>query len=394
MRRGYCDMCLPMIRRSNWLVLLVFVLFIKPAAAAELHQTWSSVRAMGMGGAYTAVVDDGDALFYNPAALSRVSGVEWTIMDPRIGVNGPQALEVAQIASSGSTLADTLTDLYGKAIWVGGGGKTSFVMPNFGFAAFSNGDVGVNLQNPAFPELNLNYIFDYGLAVGGAIDFIPNVWSIGIVAKRMNRTGTNLPLGPSVLASLDLESIKEQLKNRGTGYGLDIGTLLTIPSPIRPTVSLSIRNFGYTAFSFEEGVQAPPRSEPDMTLGGSLTFDTPIFNITTAMDYRFLDRADIQMGKKLHLGLEFDLPLIQLRAGLNQGYYTAGATFDMGVLAFDAATYGVELGEYPGQLEDRRYVVQMTLQIGLDLGLFGGSSSDGSGSGGGGGSRRKLKQRR
>lgn len=362
--------------------------------AAELHQTWSSVRAMGMGGAYTAVVDSGDALFYNPAALSRISGVEWTIMDPRIGVNGPQALEVAAIASSGSTLADTLADLYGKAIWVGGGGKTSFVMPNFGFAAFSNGDVGINLQNPAFPELNLNYVFDYGIALGGAVDFIPNVWSIGLVAKRMNRTGTNLPVGPSVLASLDIDSIKDQLKNRGTGYALDIGTMLTIPSPIQPTVSFSIRNFGYTSFSFEEGVQAPPRSDPDMTLGGSLTFDTPVFNITTAMDYRFLDRADIQMGKKLHLGVEFDLPLIQLRAGLNQGYYTAGATFDIGVIALDAATYGVELGEYPGQLEDRRYVVQMTLQIGLDLGLFGGSSSGGTGSGSSGSSRRKLKQRR
>lgn len=379
----------------NFVLALLFLFTVSSESnAAELHQTWSSVRAMGMGGAYTAVVDDGDALFYNPAALSKVSGVEWTIMDPRIGVNGPQALEVAAIASSGSTLADTLTDLYGKAIWVGGGGKTSFVMPNFGFAAFSNGDVGVNLQNPAFPELNLNYVFDYGIALGGAIDFIPNVWSIGLVAKRLNRTGTNLPVGPSVLASLDIESIKDQLKNRGTGYGLDIGTMLTIPSPIQPTLSFSIRNFGYTSFTFEEGVQAPPRSEPDMTLGGSLTFDTPVFNITTAMDYRFLDRADIQMGKKLHLGVEFDLPLLQLRAGLNQGYYTAGATFDMGVLALDAATYGVELGEYPGQLEDRRYVVQMTLQIGLDLGLFGGSSSGGSGSSGGSANRRKLKQRR
>lgn len=349
---------------------------------------------MGMGGAFTAVVEDGDALFYNPAALSRISGVEWTIVDPRIGVNGPQAMQVAQIASSGSTLADTLSGLYGKAVWVGGGGKTSFVMPNFGFAAFANGDVGINLQNPAFPEMNLNYIFDYGLAMGGAIDFIPKVWSIGVVAKRMNRTGAILPVGPAVLSSLDIDAIKEQLKNRGTGYGLDLGTMLTVPSPLRPAVSFTIRNFGYTAFSFDEGAQAPPRSEPNMTLGGSLTFDTPLFNVTTAMDYQYLDRADIQMGKKLHLGVEFDLPLIQLRAGLNQGYYTAGATFDMGVLSFDAATYGVELGEYPGQLEDRRYVVQMTLQIGLDLGLFSGGSSDGSGSGGGSSGRRKLKQRR
>jgi hypothetical protein len=92
--------------------------------------------------------------------------------------------------------------------------------------------------------------------------------------------------------------------------------MLTIPSPnSADSFFFYSKLWLHVIFTFEEGVQAPPRSEPDMTLGGSLTFDTPVFNITTAMDYRFLDRADIQMGKKLHLGVEFDLPLLQLRGG-------------------------------------------------------------------------------
>lgn len=347
---------------------------------------------MGMGNAYTAVASEGDAIFYNPAQLARVSGFHWTILDPRIGVNGPQALEVAQVAGNGSTLADKLNGLYGKAVWVGGGAKSSFVVPNFGIAAFSNGDVGINLQNPAYPQMNLNYALDYGVALGAAVDFIPSVWSVGFTFRRVNRTGTSLPLGPSVLATLDLDRIKDNLKNRGNGYGLDFGTSVTIPSPIRPTVAFTIRNVGYTEFSHDEGIAAPPRQDPDMTVGASIMIDALLFNITPSIDYRYIDRPDIQTGKKLHLGVEFDLPLISLRAGLNQGYYTAGAGLDFGVLELEAATYGVELGEYPGQLEDRRYMVQMKIQLGLDGDFFDFSKL--SGSAAGSSSRKKLKQRR
>lgn len=386
-------MCMPVIFARRILACvfagLCFFIFVTTTHATELSESWTSARSMGMGNAFTAVATEGDALFYNPAALARVSGFHWTIMDPRLGVNGAEALEVAEIAGNSSSVADKLNDLYGKAVWVGGGGKTSIVFPGIGFAAYTNGDVGINLQNPAYPQMNLNYFFDYGLALGGAFDLVPSIWSVGVTARRVNRTGTNLPLGPSVLATLDLEQIKERLKDRGTGYGLDIGTMLTLPSPIRPTLALTIRNFGTTSFSFEEGTRAPPPSLPDMTFGASITIDTPILTITPAFDYRYMDRGDIQVGKKLHMGIEFELPLLTVRAGLNQGYYTAGAGLDLGVLELEAATYGVELGEYPGQLEDRRYLVQMKIQLGLDGDLFDFSKMSGDS-----GRRKKLKQRR
>lgn len=371
-------------------VISVFLLAPK-SYGIELSDTWGSARAAGMGNAFTAVASEGESLFYNPAALARVSGFHWTILDPRAGVNGPQALEVAAIAGTSGTLADKLDDLYGKSVWVGGGSKTSFVIPNFGVAAFANGNVGLNLQNPAYPQMNLNYIFDYGIAVGGAFDLVPSIWSVGMTFRRVNRTGTNLPLGPSILATLDTEQIQQRLKDRGNGYGLDFGTMLTLPSPIRPTLALTIRDMGYTTFSQDEGLQAPPRSEPNMTLGGSITVDALVVAITPSFDYQYFDRPDIQTGKKLHLGVEFDLPLISLRAGLNQGYYSAGVGLDMGIIAVDAATYGVELGEYPGQLEDRRYVVQLKIQLGLDGDFFSLSKLSGSSASSG---RGKLKQRR
>lgn len=345
---------------------------------------------MGMGNAYSAVATEGDAIFYNPAALARVSGFHWTIMDPRGDVNGAQAMQVAQLAANSGSLANKLNDLYGKNVAVGGGGKSSFVFPYFGIAGYATGDVTVNLQNPAFPQLNLSYLLDYGVAIGAAADLVPSIWSIGFTARRVNRTGTNLPLGSAVLATLDQDAIMARLKDRGTGYALDFGTMFTLPSPVRPTLAFTIHDVGYTTFSHDEGSQAPPRSEPDMALGASLTFDAFLITVTPSIDYRFADRTDIQTGKKLHMGVEVDLPLLSLRAGLNQGYYTAGVGLDLGMIEIDAATYGVELGEYPGQMEDRRYMAQLVIQLGLDGDFFSFSKLSGSEATG----RRRLKQRR
>jgi hypothetical protein len=121
-----------------------------------------------------------------------------------------------------------------------------------------------------------------------------------------------------------------------------------------------------------------------------MELDLPLLTITPSLDYRFADRTDMQIGEKLHLGLELDLPLIDIRAGLHQGYWTAGVGLGFGILSFDLASYGVEMGEYPGQREDRRYVAQMTFEIGFDPGFLGFGNS-GSGQSG---ERRRLKQRR
>jgi hypothetical protein len=288
--------------------------------------------------------------------------------------------------------------LYGKPVWLGLGSKSTLYAPGFAVYGFISGDLGLSLQNPAYPQLYMNYFVDYGVGFGLGFDIIPGVFKAGVSARRVIRAGSNQTIGPGILAELDTGAILEDLKNRGTGYAADVGFLLTLPTPIRPSLSAVLRNAGDTSFTLDEGLRRPPSIEQDLTLGAAVTVNALIAAVRPAIDVRYANRSDIQLGKKLHLGVEVDLPLLDLRAGFHQGYWSAGVGLDIGLMRIDAASYGVELGVFPGQLEDRRYVVQMTSEFGVDLGIFGiGSSSrGGSGADGSSGSteRRRPKARR
>lgn len=362
------------------------------AQAEELSETWFSVRALGMGNAYTAVVDDADSLFYNPAGLAKISGFNWTVFDIHAGFNGPETIaNLGGLTGGDGDLADKLAPLYGKPVWVGGGAKSALSIPGFAMAAFTSTNAGVLLRNPAYPTMNLNYFFDYGFAAGVGFEVVPSILKIGIVGRRVNRTGTTLPVGPAVLATNETSSLEAELRRRGTGYGADLGMTLTLPGPVKPSLSFVWKNAGSMQFKHEEGIGAPPSIEPEMIIGGALEISAPLITITPSFDYKYMDRPTIQSGRKIHLGVEISLPLIDIRAGFHQGYYTAGVGLDFGILRLDAATYGVELGEYPGQEEDRRYVAQLTFELGFDpkkFGIGGGGGKAGSGE------RRRLKQRR
>ena len=154
------------------------------------------------------------------------------------------------------------------------------------------------------------------------------------------------------------------------GYAFDVGANLSFPGALKPTISFSWRDMGNTSFTPDDGKTAPSDVKQEQIIGLGLNFESTLMDIKPAIDYRFLNDSNIQLGKKLNMGVELSMPLIDIRAGLHQGYYTLGTSFDLWMFRVDAATYGVELGEYPGQLEDRRYMVQFAFEFGIDPGSF------------------------
>lgn len=376
---------------------ILLTLWASQAVATEMFEINTTVRALGMGNAYTAVVNDGHSIFYNPAGLARANGYYWSILDLQLGLSGRDAFETLANAQDAAQFANTLQALYGKNVWISGGGRTILAMPNFGITYYDNFDASMYVDNPVSPELMLNVINDMAIGASFAFELLPGL-HFGGTLKRIQRTGTRRPIGSDELADLNPDTVFANYDQNGIGYSADLGVNLIFPAPMEPTISFVYKNMGNTSFRAVSG-NAPPGDDQEMIVGLAAKIDTGVVTITPALDFKYLLSYREQLGKKLNLGLEVSFPVIDARAGFHQGYYTYGVGVDLGLFRVDAATYGVEMGEYPGQKEDRRYVLQfiMELGVGSDNEIFGGSAG-GSGSDGVRGKSnsrsRRLKQRR
>lgn len=373
--------------RSTLLAAFVMSLVLMSEAlySKELYMRHSSVRALGMGGAFSAIARGNDALFYNPAGLAKTTEITLTALKLRAGVNGLDAYDEAEEFDT-DNLADTLRNFYGDTLWLGGGATAGISMPYFAAAIYDSFNVSADLSNPALPSFQVDFVNDYGIATGFGVNIAPG-FSVGLVGKRIDRRGASLEIPVSAIADLDNESLKDEINNRGIGYSFDVGAMLSFPLETKPTLSLVMKDVGDTAFSLKSGVRNPPTDKSQLIGALSFEIEAPGLTISPVLEMRHLEDKDIHVGKKIHMGIEIDLLGIDLRAGLYQGYYTAGLGINLGLIMLDFATYGVEMGEYPGQHEDRRYMFELTIDFGYDTssGSFLGLSKE---------NRNRLKQRR
>lgn len=82
------------------------------------------------------------------------------------------------------------------------------------------------------------------------------------------------------------------------------------------------------------------------------------FKIRYMVDFQNILHPEITLNKSFHTGIEFDYSpntwfKTQIRAGLNQMYFTAGASLLLGVFNLDFATYGEEVGSADTKMENR-----------------------------------------
>ncbi len=376
-------------------ILGILIVISTSAWGQHLYHMNTTVRALGMGNSFVSVVRDANSLFYNPAGLAHTTQFNWTIMDPKLGVSGVEAVTDIMDLQDDGGLANTINALYGKNLSAYAGAKTAIVTPWFAAAYYDSFELSLLVNNPAVPEINANVVNDLGIALGFGFNVVPGV-QMGMAFKRINRTGGRTLLGANLIGGLDADALQDELMRKGVGYSADLG-LNFAPKigPAESVISFVWRDMGTTSFrSSSDGGLRPPSDQDNMILGFSFLLDAGLVSVNPTFEYQMINRSDVQIGNKINFGVELGLPLIDVRAGFHQGYYTLGLGLNMGLLRFDAATYGVELGAYPGQIEDRRYLVQMTMELGFDanLNFLGGGS--GGGQGGPGGNRSRLKQRR
>lgn len=355
------------------------------AQATELRQFGESVRTYGMGGVRIPDSTDGGAFMWNPAALTYTEGFRLTLANVGGGFNATQASTYASKISSVSS-SDSLSPFYGKPLWVGGGGYAAAAIPHFGLGYYTQAYLDFLLRNPAFPNLDLTYYSDTGVMMGGSLGIGPYA-SLGLNLKRIVRSGSYQQIGTNTLATLnDTSTLIDSFSNQGSAIAFDLGFMFRVhDAPMNPTLGLSWQDVGGTAFTKIGGAAAPDGIKDNMTLGATLDGSTLLAGLSGGVEYRHIGESSEQIGKKLHVGAELSLPLIDLRAGLYQGYTTYGLGLDLWVIQLDLASYSVEKGVYPGQTPDGRVQVGLSINLGFnpDFALMEMNSK-----------RRKVKQRR
>lgn len=361
---------------------VLLILMTSLAQATEVIETHHNVRSNGMGGIYMSIVNDSDALFVNPAALGKTSGINWQVMNVEMGVNGVDVYnEFRDIDTSDP---NSFNQFFGKDVWLRAGGKTAMTLPYLGVGLYSDSQTHLVLHNPAFPQFDTTFLSDYGVVVGGAFPVGPTSYG-GITFKRITRWGGEQDIDLGVIASGNLSQVTDQFKNKGNGYGMDLAFQTTVPGPLGPTFSATWQDVGCTAFTKTDGVTAPPRIHDNLSLGVSSSLDLPGLDWVAGFEYRHITESEYQLGQKLHFGTEVSLPFIDLRGGINQGYATYGAGIDFFFLRLDAAMYTEEVGAYTGQTPQNRVEIGLSLDLSFDAD-FKLTNSDGK--------KRKLKQRR
>ncbi|MGE0171821.1 MAG: hypothetical protein AB7T49_03515 [Oligoflexales bacterium] len=361
---------------------LLFLFHSVSSQAAEARWTMYGLRPLAMGNAFVAVADDFNALFYNPAGLARLKEWDGELLNPTLAVskNTTSFVKDAQSLSSGGkdsteqTLA-LFEEQTGKSQYFSVGLTPHLIFPHFGLAI--GAEVVGSLVFHRYPSVDFEAGPRVILPIAYAHNFLENRLSIGVGVKYRLRGGVNHEFSIQDMEAFSNNKDEEgdsegpqidDYVEGGTGYGADVGMLFTPTDDMEPTLGVSITDIGgtpYKKFNVQgKALGVPEAVPPSLNIGMSIK---PIkmerMYVLTSLDVHSVN-LPYSFSKKFNLGTEIGLgSILKVQAGLHQGYLSGGLQLDVGLLNLRAVSYSEELGTVAGQVEDRRYAVQLKLLI-------------------------------
>ncbi len=431
----------------------------------KVHNQYQSLRAMGMGNAFTTVADDYSALMYNPAVLARKkrgeiqftlagAGVSASTLTIMKDITDAEKNAVGDSAKS-TAISNVLDQYYGKPLGARLQAVEMFwVRPNWGIALIPLDltiDMTVNRQ--LGPALDLNIKKDTTIAYGYGKQITPFL-SAGVLAKFIHRDSVEQSVSALELAT-DPDVLSKDRFKEGTNIDAELGLIWTpeftttvkvtktapaddlkietkpatpssgdesaaktektdqekqdeeakrnpqseivaensssdvssadqtVAAPVeekKPEVaaepetkteiiaplafSLVTRNLINSEFTKstmvnKDATTAPTKNSRTIDLGVGYDLSTlGDLKIRLTAEAKNLMHPNTTVRKSTHAGFEIDYSpgtwfKTQFRAGLNQMYFTAGATLLLGIVEIDAVTYGEEIGTSTTNVENR-----------------------------------------
>ena len=380
------------VNRFCYSKLILSLFFLLPSLSVRAAQTGfppthlQGIRPLGMGEAFTAVADDQNALYYNPAGLARLEGWSFEIINAFFGLNENTTVSavnglVDKFQKAGSSTAAQLQvfkDQLGKNFGMRVGFNPYFVMPRFGLGIYGDAEINGTIHNPKDDFVNIDVRNDVDVRVGYAHKFMADKVFVGAAAYFRNRTLVLGDMGLDQLGALVNKSNKstnDRLKDfiqGGSGVGVDVGMLIVPTEVWQPAFGLAIINLGDTRFVNSDplglGGKKPQNIPQTVNAGMSVApvHDTGAFGkmVTRfAFDLRGVN-LPTPASKKWAAGAEFGWNrLATVQVGTSEGYLSAGFELRLYVLNIRYATYKSERGFYANQAPERKHLVGLKLLL-------------------------------
>ena len=235
-------------------------------AADEPPASWSSIRPLGMGGAFIAVADDQNALFYNPAGLAILG--KWRLALPYLGFETNQStVDLVKYfidnqnkfkGELSSWKQSDIDKISNAKIRLNSNVSASFVGKHFGIGLFTVGGARISIGGMFIPTLKYRIDLDTILPVGYAQEvsiselndfFDANLDGsrlyAGITAKIIRRQKIDDERLAFEFSDISVDQFNVLNETPMWGYGFDLGFLLKVPT-INSNVAFAWRDV-YTA---------------------------------------------------------------------------------------------------------------------------------------------------
>ena len=382
---------------TPWLLLIAYFFTQEVAMATpkRYQNTFVGVRPAAMGNAFTAVADDANALYYNPAGLARLETWNLDLISLIVGVNNATAFNsasVAELAQAGKStggssdpsqiiddLRPVLNELSGENHYARIGLNPSFVMRRFGIGLYAGTELELVPHANALPTaLDVSVLTDGQARIGYAHHFFGQKLAVGATLNgylRAEATLDDFGIFEVADAAGDSKALQEQITKNfhsGWGVGTDLGILFTPVELWKPTFGLVVKDIGDTNFRYYRVIKnseyaAPPSPvRQTVNTGVSITPQWGSYYVRPSLDFREIN-LPIPASKKLGLGFEAGIKGNYLKGsvqtGLSEGYFTAGFEADLFLLALRYATYVSDRGTFPTEKPERRHVIQLKVLL-------------------------------
>lgn len=399
------------------LVALIFVSVDDLAYTQELPEHFYPVRPNAMGGAFTAIANDENAIWTNPAGVARIRKARsrdtiHVINVPNLvmGANVKSREFISGMAGKGNSsnvnqVISQAEELDDKPFWsvIAAAPMVMFDLGDLPSAAaiYTNTTLKAVVDSNDSNIARTEAISDVGGLMNFTVTSMTNQVNFGVNLRYLARYAyeDNIPI--EVLA--EPAALQARLKsgsNKTMGLAVDAGMMYTFSDFWFPTIGLSILNLPtgcrkdyLNPFSKERETVCGTKfrgniGNPDalstldptnIRLGFAMTpritrklaarISLELQHLAFATGGQHYGLTEVPFQKLLHVGAEFFIgnPLLpapfSYSIGLSQGYYTMGVSIKLPYFSLDFATFGRDISTDNRPVEDRRVMGGLSVKF-------------------------------